>query len=80
MTTYVTFGSGHAHRINSHTVDCNCVAAIESDTWEEGRRKAFEYFGDKFCFEYFNEKPDMKFFPRGVIWIDGDKPAEDYRG
>ena len=69
MTTYVTFGQAHTHRVNGKTFDCNSVAVIESDTWEEGRAKAFELFGRQFCFEYFNEKPDMSFFPRGLIKV-----------
>lgn len=69
MTTYVTFGQVHAHRINGKTFDKDCVAVIESDTAAEGRSKAFELFGRKFCFEYFNELPEMKYFPRGLIEV-----------
>jgi len=67
MTTYVTFGQAHTHRLAGKTFDKDCVAVIPSETQEEGRGKAFEYFGDKFCFEYFNKQPEMKYFPRGLI-------------
>ncbi len=69
MTTYVTFGQAHAHHIAGKTLDKDCVAVIPSETQEEGRRKAFEYFGDKFCFEYFNKQPNMSYFPRGLIHL-----------
>lgn len=69
MKTYITFGQSHTHRVNGKTLDCDCVAAIESASHDEGRTKAFEYFGDKFCFSYFEKAPDMRYFPRGVIEV-----------
>lgn len=68
--TYITFGQGHAHRVNNETFDCNSVAVIECENASDGRAKAFEYFGPKFCFEYHEDQFDhssMRFFPRGLI-------------
>ena len=73
MKTFVTFGFDHAHAINGKTFDKDCVAVIESESAVEGRAKAFEIFGAKFCFEYPEEHWDedkMKFFPRGYINVD----------
>lgn len=73
MKTYITFGQSHVHAVNGKTFDKDCVAAIESNSEEEGREKAFEYFGDKFCFSYFGKTPDMRYFlryfHRGVIEV-----------
>lgn len=77
MTTYVTFGQSHAHRINNYTIDKDCVVAFPSESAEEGRKKAFDLFGPKFCFEYFNRQPDMSYFPRGLVWIEGEQHEEE---
>jgi hypothetical protein len=72
--TYVTFGQIHVHSVNGKTFDKDCVAVIESETWKEGRDKAFEYFGPKFGTSYFETewKHDrmMQFFPRGYINVN----------
>lgn len=81
--TYITFGQDHVHEITAimhsdsdkHevkkiTFDKDCVCAIPSETRMEGRDKAFELFGPKWCFEYFNEEfkeDSLKWFPRGII-------------
>jgi len=75
--TYVTFGFDHRHHINGKDIDHNCVVAIECENAVDGRRKAFELFGNKFCFEYNeacmrNEPPEVflkidEFYPRGII-------------
>jgi O-phosphoseryl-tRNA(Cys) synthetase len=73
MKTYVTFGQDHVHRVNGKTFDHNCVAVIESPSSEEGRAKAFELFGPKFCFEYFDTEWDeksMKYYPRGYMEVE----------
>lgn len=69
MTTYVTFGQDHIHRVNNKMFDKDCVAVLPSSNANEGRAFAFEIFGDKFCFEYFNKPPQMKYFPRGLIEV-----------
>ena len=73
MKTYITFGSAHTHRVNGKTLDKDCVAVIESPSHQEGRAKAFELFGPKFCFEtpeeYWDEDK-MRFFPRGYIDVE----------
>jgi len=62
-STYITFGQEHKHIIQGITFDRNCVALIDN-----GRETAFLLFGDKWAFEY-KDKPDMNFFPRGIIEI-----------
>jgi len=63
MAVYITFGQDHVHRINGTTIDRDCVAKVES------RKRAFELFGQKFCWEYNQEKIDeiLNWFPRGII-------------
>ena len=73
MKTFVTFGQVHTHSINGKTLDKNCVAVINHNLPSEGRKKAFEFFGNKFCFEYPENTFDldsMKYFPRGFIEIN----------
>ena len=73
MKTYVTFGQTHIHKIGGKIFDKDCVAVINSAGAEEGRDKAFELFGPKFCFEYpeehFNHE-SMHYFPRGLIEVE----------
>lgn len=72
--TYVTFGQAHVHRINGKTYDADCVAVIECEDAADGRKKAFEYFGDKFCLEYPEKHFDfssMVYFPRGLLHVNG---------
>ena len=70
MTTYVTFGQGHVHRVNGKTFDKDCVAVLDSDSAEEGRERAFAIFNGVFCFEYYETPPDMSYFPRGLINVE----------
>lgn len=70
---YVTFGQVHTHRVNGITLDCDSVALYEAENVQEGREKAFEYFGDKFFTDYHDEQfnmEDLVYFPRGIIRID----------
>lgn len=70
---YVTFGQVHTHRVQGKTLDCDCVAVYKANSWKEGRDKAFELFGDKFFTDYHGEEfdqDDMKYFPRGFIYLD----------
>lgn len=70
---YVTFGQGHTHRVNGKTFDCDTVAVYEAENRKEGRDKAFEYFGPKFCMEYhgseWNEK-HLHYFPKGYVELN----------
>lgn len=47
MKTYVTFGQSHRHIINGKVFNKDCVAVVNGD-----RKKVFETFGTKFCWEY----------------------------
>ncbi len=73
MKTYITFGQNHVHRVKGKTLDCDSVAVIECNSAEEGRNKAFEYFGPRFSMEYpeqyWKEDEQLKYFPRGYINI-----------
>ena len=72
MKTYVTFGQSHVHKIDSRTLDKDCVAVIHAESKEDGRKKAFELFNGKFCFEYFEDefdKASLKYYPKGLIEI-----------
>lgn len=74
---YVTFGQSHTHRVNGITLDCDTVACYTVDSPEEGRTKAFEYFGDKFFTDYHStafNRDTLKYFPKGIVIID-DKPT-----
>ena len=73
MQVYVTFGQVHVHRVNNKTFDCDSVACIEANSAEEGRKLAFEYFGDKFHNTYYGTPPDMSYFPRGIISVEAPK-------
>ena len=65
---YVTFGQVHVHSVAGKTFDKDCVAIIRGEDKEKAREKAFEIFGDKFCFLY-SKAPDMTYFPRGFLRI-----------
>jgi len=72
MKVLITFGQIHVHSINGKTLDKDCVASIHCETYEEGRKKAFEYFDGKFHNCYDSEKAPanlMEYFPRGIIEI-----------
>lgn len=66
MEFYISFGQTHAHAIDGKTFDKDCIAVINAEKENEAREIAFNAFGQKWCFIYI-EKPDMKFFPRGLI-------------
>lgn len=70
--TYVTFGQDHTHSIGGQTFDKDCVAVITTEKQEEGRDKAFELFGPKWCFEYPEhhwEEAQLVHFPRGYLEV-----------
>lgn len=68
MKIYITFGQIHVHSINGKTLDKDCVAVIEAETHEKGRKIAMDIFDGVFH-QSLNEPPDMSFFPRGLIEI-----------
>lgn len=70
MKTYITFGQVHEHIIDGKVFNKDCVAVIESDNIQEGRKLATELFGTQFCFEYPENSFDhssMAYYPRGFI-------------
>ena len=73
MKLYITFGQDHTHHINSKTFDCNCVAEISCIDYEDGREKAFEFFGPKFATSYDEVVINDRFmacFRRGIIPVE----------
>lgn len=73
MKTYITFGQSHTHSVNGKTFDKDTVAVIHSESAEAGRAKAFEIFGDKFCFEYsekFWSRDNLAYFPKGYLEVE----------
>ena len=73
MEIFVTFGQVHAHSINGKTFDKDCIAVIDAENHAEGRKRAFELFGDKFFTTYTDgsfPKDNIRFFPRGLIYVE----------
>lgn len=71
--TYVTFGTDHKHYVNNKHIDFDCIAVIKCIDHEDGRKKAFQLFGTKFCMEYHEE--DFKYmnsslYSRGLIAVN----------
>lgn len=67
---FITFGQTHVHSVNNKTLDKDTVAVIPASNYAEGREKAFEYFGAKFCFSYFENEwtpSDIEWFPKGYV-------------
>jgi hypothetical protein len=70
---FVTFGQIHIHRINNKVIDRDSVAVFNADSPQEGRDKAFEFFGNKFFTDYHDKEwtgEDLHFFPRGYVEIE----------
>ena len=70
---YVTFGQVHTHLVNGKTLNKDSVAVINCEGIEEGRKLAFEFFGDKFFTTYTEKqvnKEMMSYFPRGFIEVN----------
>ena len=68
-TSYFTLGQSHVYRLNEQTLDRDCVIKI---TAENPRELMVEYFGLEWAFEY-DERPEMKYFPRGVYNLTDNK-------
>lgn len=74
MEIYITFGQIHRHEIDGQVFDKDCVAIIECNDYEHGRKIAFDAFGDKYCFSYETfERQKLKYFPRGFIRLEETK-------
>ena len=66
---FISFGQQHTHRVNNVTFDKDSIARIKCKDYADGRKIAFELFGDKFAFDYSKEEIEksLHFFPRGII-------------
>lgn len=73
MKHYVTFEQAHTHRVQGNTLDWQTVAVYEAESSKEGRKKAFDLFGDKFFTNYhgdeWNEEGQLQYFPRGYVYL-----------
>jgi hypothetical protein len=67
---YLTFGQVHVHSVKGRTFDKDCVGEIYAKDMNDARELAFQVFGDQWhrCLD---EKPNMEYFPRGVISVNG---------
>ena len=65
---YFTFGQSHTHSFNGMTLDKDIVMEIEAKDSNSAREIMFGFFGDKWSMQY-NEKPNMDYFPRGILSI-----------
>lgn len=67
-TFYVTFGQKYRHEPHPVLPEAHPdgYLAIEADTEEQARAKAFELTGGKFAFMYQTE-PERAFYPLGEI-------------
>jgi len=63
---YISFGQIHTHSVEGKTFDKNCIAVIKAESKSDAHNKAMDIFNGVFCFVY-EEKPDMSFYPRGLI-------------
>ncbi len=71
MKMYITFGYSHVHSIAGKTLDKDSVAVIECKDYDDGREKAFELFGNKFCMAHqmMSQETLDKYYPRGLIEV-----------
>lgn len=71
MKIYISFGQVHTHRINGKTFDCDCLAEIDCEDHSEGRKKAFDFFGDEFFTSYseLDAQKSLHYYPRGIIRV-----------
>ena len=71
---YVTFGQKHVHRVNGKTFDCDTIAVWNCASAVEGRKRAFELFGDQFFTDYhgenWEEEDQLHYFPKGYVEVD----------
>lgn len=65
---YISFGQAHAHSISGKTLDKDTIAVISADNKRDAHEIAMKAFNGVFCFVY-EEKPDMSFFPKGLVRI-----------
>lgn len=53
---FITFGQSHTHTIQGKNINKDTVVMFKAVDAETGRRRAFELFGDQFCFEYHDQE------------------------
>ncbi len=68
MKFYISFGQIHTHSISGFTIDKDCIVVFEADSKAIAHKRAMDIFDKKFHNVY-EKKPDMTFFPRGLINI-----------
>lgn len=71
----VTFGQEHAHVVNGKVFNKDTVARLDCVDHADGRRLAFEFFGNKF-FTTYNEDGSLtrediaRYFPLGIVDVE----------
>lgn len=78
--TYITFGQTHTHSVEGLTLDRDCVLAIPSESEGEGRARAFELLGPRWCFSYWDRDFDLdtlRYFPRGIMRLGSKRSDAD---
>lgn len=69
MKFYISFGQGHAHRVDGITYDCDSLYMVEAPSELAARQEVFSVFGNKWSSIYpAAELPNLlHYFPRGVM-------------
>lgn len=70
MKHFVTMGQEHVHSIDGMTIDKDTVVRFDVATVGGGRRKAFDYFGQRFSMEYSEKEWNedyMDHYPGGYV-------------
>ena len=68
MKYYISMGQIHTHSIEGKTIDKDCIVEIEAEGRTAAQEMAYKMFGREYSFVY-NERPNMVFFPRGIIQL-----------
>lgn len=66
MKFYISFGQIHVHSIEGKTIDKDCIVEMEANSKREAHERSMDIFNKKFHRVY-DTKPDMSYFPRGII-------------
>ncbi len=75
---YFTLGQNHVHRINGHTIDCDCVPVVYAATYGKARDLFFEWTDGKFHQQYDNvDKVHLEYYPRGLVELNSPNNQRD---
>lgn len=71
MKLYISFGQIHKHNINGKLFNKDTLAGLTCVDWEHGRNLAMKLFKGEFMTDYTADRLEMKYFPQGVIDLNG---------